>query len=220
MAFFHDVALAIFDMDGLLLDTERLGISVALETARRVGFPLTEEDVLATVGMTWEATHRYYRARYPQADGLEAFVDANKKAYEQALIDGEIPLKPGSLALVDRLLGRGVRCVVATSNSWERAHLCLKKTGLYDRFERVFCGEDVPAGKPDPAIFLLACQACGVSTSQTVVLEDSVNGLLAAVAGGMRCILVPDVVRPSAEQARLATVCLHSLEELLVEWKS
>lgn len=130
MALFQDVALAIFDMDGLLLDTERLGIRVALETARRVGFPLTEEDVLATVGMTWEATHRYYRARYPQADGLEAFVDANKKAYEQALIDGEIPLKPGSLALVDRLLGRGVRCVVATSNSWERAHLCLKKRGF------------------------------------------------------------------------------------------
>ena len=220
MAFFQDVALAIFDMDGLLLDTERLGIRIALETACRVGYPLTEEDVLATVGMTWEETHQYYRSRYPHESGLEAFVAANKAAYEQALIDGEIPLKPGALALVDRLLGQGVHCVVASSKSRERAHLCLDKTGLFDRFERVFCGEDVPAGKPDPAIFLLACQACGVSTAQTVVLEDSVNGLLAAVAGGMRCILVPDVVRPSAEQAQLAMACLNSLEELLVEWKS
>ena len=202
-------------MDGLMLDTERMGIRISLETAKRLGYPLTEECVRATLGMTWEDTLAFYKATYPNAEGLDEYARADQRAYDEAVERDGIPVKEGCRELLEYLRGKGMRCVVATSCSRSCAELCLQKTGLMDYFERIFCGSEVAVGKPTPDLFLLACRDSGVTPSEAVVLEDSVNGLLAARAGGIRCILVPDIIEPTREQEQMAYIRLDSLMEVV-----
>jgi HAD superfamily hydrolase (TIGR01509 family) len=125
-----------------------------------------------------------------------------------------VPIKTGLFELLDTLDNLGIKKAVATSTARAKAEIILSKAGMLNRFDTIICGDEITSGKPEPEIFLKACERLNVSTEDTVVLEDSEMGLLAAHRGGIKCIIIPDIKPPSAQHEKHAFKKVMSLTEV------
>jgi HAD superfamily hydrolase (TIGR01509 family) len=190
---------AIFDMDGLMLDTERPSLRAWKKAGERMGFPITEEVVFRTIGISEGAVRKVY---------LDAFGDdfpyLEVRAKVKQLLDEEvkregISLRPGLLVLLDAFARMGVPLAVATSTHKERALWKLEYTGLRPRFAAFAFGDEVERGKPAPDIFLLAAERLGKNLRDCVGFEDSPAGLAGLHAAGIRSVFVKDLLEPPEE---------------------
>ena len=192
----------IFDMDGLMLDTERPAVDLWLEAARRHGWKLDQSVPLDTVGLNEAAT----RASVMAACGPQFPYDAVRAELvrlftEKADREG-IAHRPGLMELLDRLGALGIPLAVATSTDKSGALWKLERGGIGDRFTVLACGDEVAAGKPAPDIFLLAARRLGVAPELCVGFEDSPAGLRGLAAAGMRSVFVKDMIEPPEEVLR------------------
>lgn len=213
------VSLVIFDMDGLMFDTERIGIRAWMQAGRDFGIPVTPEIVIETIGTNIRVTEQIFRKHL----GDIPFEEMKKKRFEHAFEEFEhacrsdtdvvSPVKKGLPELLDWLHEQNIRRCVATSTERERARQFMKMAGVLDRFDEIVCGNEVAHSKPEPDIFLEAARRMGVSPSECVVLEDSEHGLTAAHRAGMKPVLVVDIKRPAPEVEALAIAELESLAE-------
>lgn len=187
------IRAVLFDMDGLLVDSERVAMACAIESGHALGYPITMELALQTLGVTRAFTDSLYASHFPGFDPARyhALFDQNLASRAKA---GEIPAKAGATALLDYLDEKGIARAVASSSGQERVKLCLSKAGLLDYFPLLVTGDQVTHSKPDPEIFLLAAKKLGVAPEECLVLEDSLNGIKAGRAGGMRVGMVPDLL--------------------------
>jgi HAD superfamily hydrolase (TIGR01509 family) len=201
----------LFDMDGLMLDTERLLYAAWQRAMADFGYEASEEVFLASVGTTVQSTNQLLRAAYGPDFPLE---DTNGRTsdYIWQEVDARgAPLKPGLLALLDFLEARGIPKAVASSSERATIDRLLGSVGLLARFAVTVAGDEVAHGKPAPDIFLLAASRLDVVPERCLVLEDSEPGARAAHAAGMAVIIVPDLKAPSAGVAHLAEAVLPDL---------
>lgn len=185
-----------FDMDGLLLDTEKLCLDSFVETRRAFDLPDSPETILQCVGLNGAETERIIRASLTDGIAYDAF-SSEWEARLIALYEGEIPVKPGAVELIFGLADQGVRMGVATSTRTARALSHLEKTGLLDKLEHVVGGDQVERHKPDPEVYHKLAGILGVRAETCVIFEDSEPGTRAAVASGATTIQVPDLKQPS-----------------------
>jgi HAD superfamily hydrolase (TIGR01509 family) len=208
------VSAVIFDMDGLMLDTERIALRVWREAAHDLGCPLDDVVAEQMVGRSTAANRLMLQAHLGDRlsfDDLAALAEAR---YRAALASEGVPRKPGLIELLDVLQARGVPRAVATSTARELARHKLDQAGVLGYFNVVVGGDDVVHGKPSPDIFLRAADRLGEVPAECAVLEDSGPGIHAAHAAGMLPILVPDGGRLPADDARaLAAYVAASLFE-------
>lgn len=208
----RDFAVAVlFDMDGLMFDSERLILRAWQRAMADFGYQASEEVFLASVGTTVESTNQLLRAAYGPDFPLEATNDRTGEYVWQEVDDLGAPLKPGLLALLDYLEAQGIPKAVASSSKRASIDRLLASAGLTGRFAASAAGDEVTHGKPAPDIFLLAAQRLGVEPARCLALEDSNPGALAAHAAGMAVIIVPDLKPPSDEAAQLAAAVLPDL---------
>lgn len=201
----------IFDMDGLMLDTESLGPRTWHDASRASGIPFDLAMLPAMIGRNHRDTHqfllRHYGDDYP-ADRLTA---ACTVAFD-AIIEAEgIALKAGLIELLDWLAAESIPHAVATSTRRERAHKQLDTLGLLPRFTALVGGDEVANGKPAPDIFLEAAARLAMAVEDCIVLEDSEPGVRAALAAGIAPIMVPDLHEPSAAVRATGLLVLPSL---------
>lgn len=183
---------AIFDLDGLLVDSEPLWHEAEVSVFRALGVPLTVADVVTTKGrFVGEVTEYWYR-RFPWTGPAPAQVARDIVDAVAELFDQRLALRPGAAGAVDRCERRGLRLGLASSSPMRLIEAALRRVGLRERFEVVHSAEHEPAGKPDPGIFLTTAARLSTPPTRCVVLEDSVAGVEAAVAAGMACIAVPE----------------------------
>jgi HAD superfamily hydrolase (TIGR01509 family) len=211
------IAAVVFDLDGLLLDTERLYRTAFVQAASRFGFTVDPAFYATLIGLATPARIARLRARFGAAFPLEPFL-ADYYARKRRLLDGPVALKPGAAMLLRHLRARRVPTAVATSGTRQTAALNLARRGLAGRFSAVVTRDDVARGKPHPDPFLHAAQALRVPPSACLALEDSHHGILASHAAGMRAIMVPDLVGPTpAIRAKCAAVArdLHAVRRML-----
>ncbi|MCR5608820.1 MAG: HAD family phosphatase [Lachnospiraceae bacterium] len=186
----------IFDMDGLMFDTERLFFECVREAASLYGYDYTEEKYIKTIGTAGETLKKVVIETMGKDYPL---VEASNKAKELMDIriekDG-LPLKSGLLNLLGLLKELNIKCCVASSTNSDKVIEYLNKAGINNYFCNVIGGEMVNRSKPAPDIFLKACDECGFSPSEAVVLEDSMNGVRAGIAAGIKVICIPDIVMP------------------------
>lgn len=192
---------AIFDMDGLMFDTENLFIRAFIDhIGPAIGYRFTREGILKLVGLNHRSALQMFPEAFPgcpaDCDTCLGMFRAWMKDY---ICENGIPVKPGLRELLDFLKENSIPCAAATSSDAGTAMGYLENAGLTAYFARVITGDKVTHGKPDPEIFLLAMQALGESDpGKCVVFEDSRNGLLAGANGGFPVIVVPDVMDPTA----------------------
>ncbi|GHV70056.1 hydrolase [Spirochaetia bacterium] len=197
-------AAVIFDMDGLMLDTERPVLGFWIKAAEKFGLTMTEDVILRTIGIN-EAGSRVilaeaYGSQFPY-DEIRA--ERNLMMREQVEREG-IAQKKGLLTLLNHLDALEIKLGLATSTAREIALWKLKHTGIQDRFKIMVCGDEIKNGKPAPDIFLKAAEKLGVPASDCVGFEDSPAGLQALHAAKIPSVFVKDLVEPPEET--LATV--------------
>jgi beta-phosphoglucomutase-like phosphatase (HAD superfamily) len=200
---------AIFDMDGLLLDSERVIMQAWLTSAQEEGLILSEAEFLLLVGCAAEESH----ARLTKLlGGHDSFQSVRDRVRARLSAQPEIvfPLKPGALRLLLVLRQRGVPCAVASSTYVDEARRRLAKVGVLDFFQAIVGGDEVARSKPDPAVYLLAADRLGVLPVRCLAFEDSDRGATAAQHAGLRVVVVPDL---KAYDFGSAYMKLSSLED-------
>ena len=200
-----------FDMDGLMLDSERVLLECWRETAHAHGAAVDDALWLAMVGLHEAACRTLLHEALGAAAGDALRADAEAR-YARRVASG-LPLKPGVFALLDLLAARGIPRAVVTSTRRERALVKLQTAALLPHFSAVVAGGDVASPKPAPDPYLLAAERLGVAAGHCLVLEDSAPGVRAALAAGMTPIQVPDLVPPDATTRALGHRVVDSLHD-------
>ena len=204
----------VFDVDGLLFDTERLGHSVWTEIDEEMGCPQAAQNYLHFVGRS-RADNLVEMARLfgPDFPGEEFMANCSNRAMERMTRDG-VPLKEGVHEILDFLKEQNIPVALATSTYRDRTLLRMEMTGLGHYFQSMTTGDQVRQSKPHPEIYQIACRELGVDPARTLAVEDSRNGILSAHGAGMLPVMIPDLIPPTPELEKLLFRRFGSLLEL------
>jgi len=204
---------AIFDMDGLLFDTEIVFENCWKKVGAEMGLLVSDEFTHACCGCGRNGLPDVIRRFFPDADAPTYAERVIELAFETQL--AAIPvLKPGVLEMLAKCRAKGVRTAVASSSSRDVVEHNLSAAGLTDLFDAIVTGSEVAHGKPAPDIFLLAAERIGIAPTDCAVFEDAVTGIRAAKAAGCLPVMIPDRIRPTEEILGICT-CRPSLLEAL-----
>jgi sugar-phosphatase len=208
---------AIFDMDGLLIDSEPLWKAAEIEVFGALGVPLTRELCRQTTGVRLDGVVRHWFARHPWQGASHAEVEARVLEAVSRLIVEEGSLMPGVEATIAGLLAAGCKLAVASSSPLRLMQAALTKLGIIDVFSVLHSAEEEAAGKPDPAVYLTTLRRLKVTAEHCIAFEDSVLGVQAAKAAGIAVVAVPDPAEASDPGFAAADLVLPSLSEFSLE---
>lgn len=197
----------IFDMDGVLFDSESVYIEGYVRYASE--YEDIRETSLSCIGANGIRTREIFMEKYGDSFPFDEYY-RKVKAYVQS---NPIPLKPYVFEIMDRLKSNGIPIALASSTSTASVMRMLDEAGLTRYFDVIICGDMVSHSKPHPEIFLAAAGRLGAEPEDCCVIEDSYNGIRSAHNAGMHPIMVPDILQPDEEISGLAEVVLPSLRE-------
>ena len=217
----NDVRAVIFDMDGLMVDTEPLYWAVAREMGRARGKAVPDELLRRMMGRSRHESMAVYREALGLPESVESLLEERESAMLLRYARGVAPM-PGLHELLSYLKARGVRCAVCTSSPRRFTDVLLPAIGVADAFEVVQTGDEVTRGKPDPEIYLRCLGRLGVGGDDAVVLEDSEAGCRAGHAAGCRVIAVPTHLTAGQDFSFCAarTDSLSEARRILAGWLS
>lgn len=210
----------IFDMDGLMLDTEPLAARAWLEAAKDIGISFDDGISPRLVGRNFADCRALISEHHGESYPTDVLMRRWHVTYDAIVAREGIMLKPGLLELLEWLESRDIRKAVATSTRRSRAIAKLLHTSLLERFATLVGGDEVQRGKPEPDIFLEAAARIHAAPDECVVLEDSLPGVRAALAGGMHTIMVPDLPAPSDEALPDDVIVMPSLHDVRLHFES
>ena len=200
----------VFDMDGVLVDSERLVLRSWECVGRDLGLHGLHELFFRCIGTTHASTRRVFAEAYGESFDYEAFRDRTRVYYMQFTKEG-VPLKPGVMELLCWLKEHGWRTGLASSSREVNVRRNMEVTGMGLYFDTLVCGDMLTASKPAPDIYLRACAELRAEPATAYAVEDSRNGILSASAAGMKALLVPDMVEPDEVMKSRAAAVLPDL---------
>ena len=203
----------IFDMDGVIFDTERICLESWKQAGVNYGLTGLDEFFPSCIGSTKEATRQLFLERYGEDFPYVQFRADAAVFFRQAAVPDGFPKKKGVVRLLTYLKERGITTAVASSTALELVKNELEDACLLKFFDTVVGGDCVTHSKPHPEIFLHCVELLGTKKETSLVIEDSYNGVNAAGAAGIRCIMVPDMLPPTNETNAIAWKTLPSLDE-------
>lgn len=208
---------AIFDMDGLLIDSEPLWREAEVDVFGSVGVPLTEEMCRQTTGLRHDEVVRYWHVRYPWNEpGIDELTGQLLDAAQALVVERGI-LMAGAREAIGELHQHGLRLAIASSSPMSLIEAVVDKFELGEFFAVLHSAENEAAGKPDPAVYRTTMSLLGVAPHECVALEDSVSGIRAARSAGAMVIAVPDPETAHRPEFAEADVVLATLEEFSLE---
>lgn len=213
MVFPRPIRAVVFDMDGLLVDTEILIRDLMVDLAPKYGATLPNAVFQRMVGLPNEASDAVARGHFGPDFPLEAFY-AEVAVHVHAACEAGVALKAGVRELLDHLDAAQVPRAIATSSSHPSVQRTLGPSGILPRFDAIVAAGDYARGKPNPDPFLTAADRLGLPAGDCLALEDSHNGVRAAHAAGMMTVMVPDLLDPTDEMHDLCVAIAQSLHHV------
>ena len=193
------ITAAVFDMDGLMFDTERLVYENWQNMMDERGYDYDLDFFKTTVGKRKNEVQRLYFDRFGDDFPYWELADLGKARYVERVKTEGIPIKKGLTELLTFLKDRDIKIALATSTSRQTAKLNLEISDTARFFDSLVCGNDVKNGKPHPEVFLTAAERLGAKSADCLAYEDSINGIISAYSAGMVTVMVPDYIAPTAE---------------------
>ncbi len=203
----------VFDMDGLLIDSEALYFTAMRAAATDMGREMPRELYLRMIGLTWADNQRQVLEHFGAGFDSDGFLEGTRHHFHQ-LTEAEVALKAGVLEILEALDGLGLPRAIATSSRRADVDRHLGHHGLLGRFDAILAHGDYARPKPNPDPYLLAAERLGVAPDECLALEDSHNGVRAAAAAGMMTVMVPDMLEPTAEMHDLCVRIAADLHEV------
>ena len=204
----------VFDMDGVIFDSERAVIGCWIELAEKYGFQDIEKACLACTGTTMARTREIMLEIYGQDFPYDKYAKEASLMYHEKYDGGRLPVKPGVRELLKFLKEQEKKIALASSTRTATVVSPFKDAGIFDFFDVVICGDMVKRSKPAPDIFLKACSELGTEPAKAYVAEDSYNGIRAAHAGGLRPLMVIDTLPANEEMREISEAVFESLLEV------
>ena len=194
-----DIKGVLFDMDGVILDTEKLYTRFWVEAAQSLGYPMTHEMALGMRSLSRQAGERQLKAYLGEEADYFAVRETRIRMMNDYIEENGVELKQGIHELLAFLKENDIKTSVATSSPLDRTKKYLTQVGLVDEFDALVSGHMVEHGKPEPDIYLYAASNLGLKPEECLVLEDSPTGILAAYRAGCVPVMVPDQDQPDEE---------------------
>lgn len=211
---FYDAV--VFDMDGVIFDSERAVMECWIELADKYGIENIEKSCLACAGTTAQRTREIMLETYGADFPYDEYAKEASAMYHEKYDGGRLPVKPGAAELLTFLKQKGKKIALASSTRRQTVIAQLRDAGLLDYFSVVIGGDMVERSKPAPDIFLKACEELGVRPENAYAIEDSYNGIRAAYAGNLRPLMVPDLLPANDEMTELSDAVLENLIEVML----
>lgn len=211
----NDIKAFIFDMDGVLLDTETICEKSWKIVASEMNLQNIEKVFYSCLGTTKVETRKIFKSFYGENFDIEHFVKRADELFHFVEETEGIDLMPHAKECLQFLKSAGFRLAIASSTRGETVRRQLQRAGLLEYFETLATGDLVKNSKPDPEIYLLACNQLGLGSHNCVAIEDSFNGVRSATNANLRTIMVPDKVQPTDEIKSLLFRQFKTLGELI-----
>lgn len=204
----------IFDMDGVIFDSEKMVIICWKEVADKYHIKNIEYACRQCLGSNKEAAKARFLEIYGQDFPYDTYKAEMSALFHERCSGGKLDLKPGVKELLSYLKNNGKIIALASSTREQVVRQELTDAGISHYFRELVCGDMVARSKPYPDIYVKACECIGVNPEKAYAIEDSYNGIRSAAAGGLRPIMVPDLAQPTKEMEELAEVILPSLTDV------
>ena len=205
----------LFDMDGLVLDTEKLYTRFWMEAAQALGYPMTLQQALGMRSLNRTAGQAQLERYFGKGVSYPDIRAERIRRMEAFIAQNGVEAKPGIHELLDYLKASGISTAITTSSPMERIHRYLEPLSLGNRFDRLCSGYDVPKGKPEPDIYLHGARVLGLAPEECLALEDSPAGILSAYRAGCHPVLIPDQDQPSEDTLQLLFAKADRLQDVI-----
>jgi len=204
----------VFDMDGVIFDSERLVIECWRVIAEKYGIVNVESVCRECFGTNKEASKRKFLEFYGEDFPYDKYKEEMSALFHERYSHGRLPVKPGIKELLVALKENGKKTALASSTRRQVVIQELGDAGLIGYFDEIVCGDMVVRSKPEPDIYLKACECLGVAPKDAYAVEDSYNGIRSAAGAGLKPIMVPDLAEPTKEMEELSEAILPSLVDV------
>lgn len=204
----------IFDMDGIILDSESISDITWIKASEQMNLPKVKEDVINLCrGTNLNDTKSILKQVYGNDFDSEAFLNLTSELFHQIEFSSGIPLLPYAKESLERL-SKEYKIGLASSTKGPTVKRQLTNTGVINYFEKMITGDMVEHSKPNPEIYLKACDSFGLLPSECVAIEDSPNGIKSAYQAGMKVIMIPDKIKPTKEIESMCWKIFDSLKDM------
>ena len=211
-----NIKAVLFDMDGLMVDTESLATEAFIHSAKKQGYDMTKEETLLVLGFTTKSIYEFWENYFKNSDvSWKQLVDDHYKYIENVLFTTGPKKMPYIEELLKYLKENNYKVAVASSSNMNHIINNMEKTGLKKYIDGFASGAEVKNGKPAPDVFLLAAERLGVEPKKCLVLEDSKAGVIAGSSAGAKVIMVPDMFKPDDECKEKAYKIVNNLGEVI-----
>lgn len=212
-----NLKLVIFDMDGLMYDTERLGLDCIIKSALKYGYEIDMDFGLSSIGMNANDYRKLVCEKFGADYPFDLISKDSREMRMSYFRKNGMKIKPGLKELLAYLRDMGIKIALASSSTKETIDEYNHLAGLDDTFDYIIAGNMVEHSKPNPEIFLKVIEHFKIAKEDTLILEDSRNGILAAHNAGIAVICIPDLVQHGQEITKLTYATLPSLHEVIQE---
>ena len=205
------ICAVIFDMDGVLIDTEKHYNAAWCQAATEAGFPFTREHALLLRSCEAKEGEKLMQGIFgPSFD----YYARRRELVRERLAQYGLEKKPGVEETLRFLRAKGIKTAVATATALDITKSHLTTIGVCDLFDSIVSAKNVAHGKPEPDVYLYACEQIGERPQDCMAVEDSPNGIMAAYRAGLRTVMVPDLTQPDEELTKYLYACVNSLSDL------
>ncbi len=208
------IKAVIFDMDGLIFDTEKLLVKYWCQAANEFGFPMEREHALGIRSLARKFAIPHLQGIFGEEFDYVKIRTRRMELMSAHLAENGLETKAGIHELLDYLKAHNIPAAIATATDYERTKDYLTRAGLFERFDKIVCATMVESGKPKPDIYIYAAQQLGFEPSECLALEDSPNGVRSASSAGCITVMVPDLTEPDEEISGLIYAKATSLSDV------